>query len=56
MTADGMGSFAANTVGNNFILGDFQAIPEPSSLMLLFSFGAGFLALRCRRAAPHSNI
>ncbi|MDQ6654726.1 MAG: PEP-CTERM sorting domain-containing protein [Verrucomicrobiota bacterium] len=49
-TADGMGSFAVNTVGNNFILGDFQVIPEPSSLLLL-SLGAGFLVLRCRRTA-----
>ncbi len=32
-TVDGMGSFTVNTIGNNVILGDFQAIPEPSSLL-----------------------
>ena len=56
-TLDGFGSFQVNYQANAFTLSDFQAIPEPSTYILLTIGGIGALfAERRRRRVSRSEL
>jgi hypothetical protein len=54
MTLDGFGSFQVNYLSNGFSLSQFQAVPEPSTYVLLASGGAIVLLVQRRRSRRRS--